>query len=42
MTCAYCGAPAVHADHVVPKSLRKTHRAAYDALPSELKATVAR
>lgn len=39
--CAYCGIePAIHLDHVVPKSLRKTHRAAYDALPPELKATV--
>ena len=35
MNCAYCGQPAIHMDHVVPKSLqRKWH------VPKEWKGTV--
>ena len=39
--CAYCGSrPAVNADHVVPKALRKTLREKYGSLPEELRGTV--
>ena len=24
--CAYCGQPAIHKDHVVPKALRRRHK----------------
>lgn len=31
MTCAYCGARAVHMDHIVPKRLRRKHEGWEDA-----------
>lgn len=41
LMCAYCGERrAVHAEHVVPKSLRKTMGARYHSLPLELRLTV--
>lgn len=26
--CQYCGAPAVHVDHIIPRALRRRHRLA--------------
>ena len=28
--CQYCGAPAVHVDHIIPKALRRRHHIADD------------
>lgn len=38
--CAYCGAPAVNKDHVVPKSLQRKCRLLGIPLSAELSATV--
>ncbi|MDZ4250936.1 MAG: hypothetical protein U0990_12745 [Candidatus Nanopelagicales bacterium] len=39
--CAYCRKRRANcSDHVVPKSLRKTHAAQYAALPESLRLTV--
>ncbi len=40
LSCAYCGAPAIHMDHVVPKSLqRKYHQINGRHLPLLLRGT---